>query len=158
MPSCCPQTGTWCHIEIPTMSVERAKRFYGKVFGWTFQDVPQLNYTLYQTKEGGLGGGLFNPPPGIPRQIVNYLLVNEIEPALAQIEEHGGRTVTGKMQVPGAGWFALAADPDGNVFGIWKNAPVQAPAAIESPARRPARKPAAAKRSPTPRKRTDSKG
>jgi len=28
-----------------------------------------------------------------------------------------------KTEVPGAGWFALASDPDGNVIGLWKSAP-----------------------------------
>lgn len=28
------------HVEIPTRDLKRAKNFYGKVFGWTFQEMP----------------------------------------------------------------------------------------------------------------------
>jgi hypothetical protein len=59
----------------------------------------------------------------MPKQIVNYILVNEIEPVLARIARNGGQQVKEKTEVPGAGWFALATDPEGNVIGLWKSAP-----------------------------------
>jgi predicted enzyme related to lactoylglutathione lyase len=59
----------------------------------------------------------------MPKQIVNYILVNEIEPVLARIKNNGGKQVKDKTEVPGAGWFALASDPDGNTIGLWKSAP-----------------------------------
>lgn len=113
--------GDWCHIEIPISDLERAKRFYGEVLGWTFQDIPGMEYSLYRTSENGVGGGLWNPPPGVPRGVLNYALVDEIEPVLERIEKLGGRTLKATQEVPGAGWFAVAADPDGNPLGLWKN-------------------------------------
>ena len=118
------KTGMWCHIEIPVTDHARAKAFYSEVFGWTFQDVdmPGMKYTLYFTGEGGIGGGFMIPPEGAPKQIVNYILVDEIEPALERISQNGGKTIMPKQEVPQAGWFAIAADPDGNSIGIWKSA------------------------------------
>ena|SRR5712691_6743675 len=115
--------GMWCHVEIPSSDPKRSRTFYGEIFGWKFQDMPQMNYSIYETGEGGVGGGLWNPPPGMPRQIVNYILVKEIEPVLERIGRHGGKTIKERTEVPGAGWFALASDPDGNLIGIWKAAP-----------------------------------
>ena len=114
--------GVWCHIEIPTADTKKSKSFYGEVFGWKFQEMPGMDYSMYETREGGIGGGVWNPPPGMPRQVVNYILVNEIEPVLQKIGRNGGKTVKEKTEVPQAGWFALVTDPDGNLFGIWKSA------------------------------------
>ena len=49
--------------------------------------------------------------------------MDEIEPVAEKAEQSGGAVVVPKQEVPGIGWFSLLADPDGNVFGIWKNAP-----------------------------------
>ena len=114
--------GVWCHIEIPSSDPKKSKSFYGEVFGWKFQDMPGMDYSTYETREGGIGGGLWNPPPGMPRQVVNYILVNEIEPVLQKIGRNGGKTIKEKTEIPHAGWFALVTDPDGNLFGIWKSA------------------------------------
>ena len=35
--------GAWCHIEIPTAKREESKKFYGGVFGWTFNHIPEMN-------------------------------------------------------------------------------------------------------------------
>jgi predicted enzyme related to lactoylglutathione lyase len=32
--------GDWCHVELLTDDRERAKRFYGAVFGWRLDDLP----------------------------------------------------------------------------------------------------------------------
>ncbi|MCC6741894.1 MAG: VOC family protein [Planctomycetia bacterium] len=133
-----PKPGAWCHIEIPTTSPKKAKDFYGALFGWTFRDVPELNYVIFSTGEGGVGGGLWNPPQGIPRQITNYVLVEDVRAMADKVVSLGGKTVTPRTEVPGHGWFALVADPDGNVLGLWQSAPRTAPA----PAKRASKKPA----------------
>ncbi|MBI4612211.1 MAG: VOC family protein [Planctomycetes bacterium] len=148
--------GMWCHVEIPVRDVERAKRFYGDIFNWKFNDVPALQYTLFETGEGSLGGGLFTPPPEVPHQIVNYILVDSIEPVMQRIQIRGGRTIKDKTEIPGTGWYALVTDPDGNVFGLWKTARLPAP--VDEP-HRPSQKTAsraqAKKRpaKPSPKKR-----
>jgi predicted enzyme related to lactoylglutathione lyase len=32
--------GDWCHVELLTGDREAAKRYYGAVFGWRFDDIP----------------------------------------------------------------------------------------------------------------------
>lgn len=118
--------GMWCHIEIPSTDPERTKSFFGDVFGWTFQDVPlgsDGTYTLYMTGEGGIGGGIWNPPEGMPRQMVNYIWVEDLAPIRKKAEKAGGKVLLEEQEVPGTGWFSLIADPDGNVFGAWKQNP-----------------------------------
>ncbi len=43
-----PNFGSFVHIDLPATDLARAKRFYGEVFGWKFQDVPDMNYTLFE--------------------------------------------------------------------------------------------------------------
>lgn len=125
-----PKPGAWCHIEIPTSSPRKAKEFYGALFGWTFRDVPELDYVIFSTGEGAIGGGLWNPPPGIPRQITNYVSVEDVRGMVEKVVALGGRTIAPRTEVPGHGWFALVADPDGNILGLWQSArgPEAAPA------------------------------
>jgi predicted enzyme related to lactoylglutathione lyase len=114
--------GVICHVEIPSDDVGSARQFFADVFGWTFEEMPmgEGTYTMYQTRQGGIGGGITTPPPGAPKQVVNYILVNDIAPVLEQVRRAGGDVVTPTMEIPGAGWMAHFTDPDGNVFGLWK--------------------------------------
>jgi hypothetical protein len=114
--------GVICHVEIPADDVSSSKEFYNEVFGWSFQDFPmeQGTYAMYQTRQGGIGGGIMTPPQGAPKSIVNYILVDEIEPILEQIQGQGGAVMLPKTQVGDMGWMALFTDPSGNVLGLWK--------------------------------------
>ena len=114
--------GMWCHVEFTSGNPERARSFFNGVFGWKFTDMPQLSYMLYDTGPGGIGGGMCKAEAGQHPHVVNYILVDEIEPTLEKIERHGGKTVRPKTEVPGAGWLALFSDPDGIVHGLWKPA------------------------------------
>ena len=124
--------GAWCHIEIPAASVEAAKRFYGGLFGWKFSESPAMKYTLFNTGEGEIGGGLFTPPPGTPRQITGYVTVGDLEASAKKVRALGGRVATDRMEVPGFGCFRIVADPDGNSFGLWQS--------MHAPTKRGARK------------------
>ena len=72
------------YIEFPTTDIEATKRFYSEIFGWKFQDMPMPagTYSLFETGEGGLGGGIWNPPEGMPRQTINYLAVDDLDAVL----------------------------------------------------------------------------
>ncbi len=135
--------GSWCHIEIPVASPKNAKKFYGELFGWTFRDVPELNYVMFSAGDGSIGGGLWNPPAGIPRLVTNYISVEDVGAMVARVQARGGKLVNPRTEVPGHGWFALVADPDGNVIGLWQNAPKPAAA---SPKKRVAKKKAAVRK------------
>jgi len=118
-----PQEGTWCHVEIPVEDPEAAKRFYGEVFGWQFQDHPEMGYTTYTTREGGVGGGIMKRPAEVPQQMVNYVLVEDIPAALGRIENHGGKVVQPETAVGTFGAMAWVTDPDGNLFALWRSNP-----------------------------------
>ncbi len=116
--------GVICHVEIPADDVGSSKQFYTEVFGWSFQDLPmdQGVYAMYETRKGGIGGGIMTPLQGAPKSIVNYILVDQIEPILEQILSQGGDVLLPKTQVGDMGWMAHFMDPSGNVLGLWKTA------------------------------------
>ena len=47
------------------------------------------------------------------------MAVDDLEKYLARAEELGGRRVMGPMSIEGTGAFAMFADPDGNVLGLF---------------------------------------
>lgn len=112
--------GDLCHFEIPVKDTNRAKAFYGEVFGWKFEDVPQMEYTLFTTPGKVVGGGFFKPSEQMPDKVVNYLTVDSIEQSAKQVEAHGGKTLSPKIEVPGHGFFMHVLDSEGNLLALWQ--------------------------------------
>ena len=112
--------GDICHFEIPIQDKERAKAFYGEVFGWKFNDVAEMDYTLFETPGKNVGGGLFKPDDKMPNKVVNYLTVNSIEATAKKVEQLGGKTLTPKLEVPGHGFFMHILDSEGNLLSLWQ--------------------------------------
>jgi predicted enzyme related to lactoylglutathione lyase len=123
-------TGRVVHFEIPFDDGERARSFYKDVFGWQLMDVPELSYTLVTTGPSGdqgptepgfIGGGMTQRggPNTAPTVVID---VEDIDAALAEIEQHGGRRLVERQPVGEMGWSAYFADPEGNTVGLWQSA------------------------------------
>ena len=121
------------HFEIPADDLDRARRFYGSVFGWEIQHIPDLDYTLATTvpvdaatqlpaEAGAINGGLFQRSAGMPSTPVLMLDVDSVDDALKQVEAAGGTVVRPRTEIPGMGAFAYFADPEGNTLGLFENA------------------------------------
>jgi predicted enzyme related to lactoylglutathione lyase len=104
------------HWELMVRDVERAKAFYGRVFGWTFGSYSP-EYTQIETG-GTPEGGMMPKPPSAPTPSLNvYFQVDDIERTLREVVEAGGMVVVPRMEIP-PGWFAMFLDPDGIAIGI----------------------------------------
>jgi len=121
------------HFEIPANDPKRAGEFYNKAFGWMVNPMPEMNYTMIGTtpsdengmpqKPGAINGGM--PKRGEPiKQTVVTIQVQNIEDSLAKIERLGGKRVGEKMPVGNMGFAAYFTDTEGNVVGLWQNAPM----------------------------------
>ncbi|AXJ08357.1 VOC family protein [Arthrobacter sp. PM3] len=118
------------HFEIPADDEDRARQFYSSVFGWGFQVMPEMEYSLAMTTPmdetgrpavaGSINGGLFRR--GELTAPVVTIDVDDIDAALAEIAARGGSVFRAKMEVPGMGWNAYFKDSEGNVVGLWQNA------------------------------------
>ena len=69
---------------------------------------------------------MFRPIPG-PRSWVHYVHVDSLDDTLERIVELGGSVVRPKTAVPKAAWYAVVADPEGNIFAIWQADPLAMP-------------------------------
>ena len=109
-------------FEIPADDLERAKTFYGKLFGWKINAMPHMpDYLHIDT-----GGPDASPDGGMmvrkhPQQaITNYILVPSAAKAAAKVVKLGGKICAPKMAVPKMGYFVVIQDTENNAFAVWE--------------------------------------
>jgi predicted enzyme related to lactoylglutathione lyase len=115
--------GDFTHIEIPADDLERAKRFYGELFGWPFQAAPGFEgYEMFTLPSGGeqLGGAIGQRGTMAPQQVRDYIEVSSIDETLPRVPDVGGTVLEEKREVPGMGWYAVIRDSEGNELGLWE--------------------------------------
>lgn len=128
------------HLDLTTGDVAAAKKFYGAIFDWQFEDFPAMNWTGIRVGDG-VGGGL--GPKQTPEQATAwtaYVGVDSVDKTVAKAAAAGATILVPKMEVPGMGWLALFTDPQGATVGIWESVPPPPPP--------PAKKAAPAKKAP----------
>jgi predicted enzyme related to lactoylglutathione lyase len=109
-------------FEIPADKLERAKKFYGSLFGWTIKPFPGMtDYCHIDT-----GGGDDTPDGGLmvrkhPEQpITNYVAVSSVDKSAAKVEKLGGKICKPKTAVPQMGYFVICQDTEDNMFALWE--------------------------------------
>lgn len=116
------------HFEIPADDVERAQKFYSKLFGWKiekFTGPTPMEYWEVTTgaekgEMGTLGGGMMKRQAP-QQQITVYIDVPSVDEYVDKVTKLGGKVCFPKMAVPGMGYFAVCLDPENNGFGIWES-------------------------------------
>jgi len=111
------------HVEIPVKNLKRAKEWYGKVFGWTFQDAGK-DYALWNAPGGGTGGGLYLVKKIPAKSAMRvYIEVDDVDAKLKQIKKGRGKVVVPKKEVPTFGWWAAFTEPQGAELFLWQAMP-----------------------------------
>ncbi|MBL3643513.1 VOC family protein [Peribacillus frigoritolerans] len=122
--------GRIVHFEIHVNDMERAKTFYGEVFGWSFQDwsdyagMPYFGAVTGKENEHGIDGALMQRQSAPPEthQALNAFActigVENYDLTEAKIIENGGTLAMPKFALPGMAWQGYYIDPEGNTFGI----------------------------------------
>jgi|SRR6185312_16628947 len=109
---------TIVHFELPSADVDRAKGFWGGVFGWAFGGMTEpFVYLMTEGEEpvGAIYQDEDNPGSGP----VVYMATDDIDATLAKVGEHGGEAGE-KQAIPGIGWFARCKDTEGNAFSLFQ--------------------------------------
>lgn len=99
--------------------------FYAKVFDWTVEDVPQMDYRFMKTgSDIGINGGILKPPrpEPWPGNMLCYIDVDDLAAYRDKIVAAGGKIHVEEQAVPGYGTFSLFTDPEGRMMGLWKSA------------------------------------
>lgn len=118
------------HFEIGCQNSESTRRFYGELFGWTFENYggAQMVTNLGPSWDGGPAkspgiAGHINSLGHPPHQYVTiYAQVSDPKATLEHAVKLGGKVIVPVTEVPGMGHFAWFADPEGNCIGLWKAA------------------------------------
>jgi|SRR5581483_1480829 len=111
------------HFELFASDVERGRRFYEQVFGWTFEIGGPPDFYLISTgpaSDPGLTQGLIAKRSGPAAQgpLNSFrctISVRSITASVAAIQAAGG-TIRGRIaDIPGVGKVAEFADTEGNI-------------------------------------------
>ena len=119
------------HFEIHAADVGQAKAFYGGLFGWRFDAMPDGDEVDYHLIEGdgigieqGLSGGLMRrvgdtPEPGSPiRGGTMTFEVADCDECYAWALANGGAEALPPTDYPNIGRCAYVEDGQGNVVGM----------------------------------------
>ena len=76
------------------------------MFGWTYQEIPEMDYTIFNSGEGGIGGGMMKRSEQSPPHPVNYMQCDDLDATIERVTNNGGTIVVPKMEVGDVGWMA----------------------------------------------------
>jgi len=115
---------TIVHFDLPADNVDRAKKFYEKLFEWKFNQVPMPTpFFLIETKDlnGNPGVGAGMGERKLPEQrTMNYIGVLSVEEYITKVKKLGGNIIMQRTAVAGWGYLAICVDTENNNFGLWQ--------------------------------------
>ncbi|MEH0937671.1 VOC family protein [Micromonospora psammae] len=116
---------TW--FEIGTDRPDEAERFYGELFGWTFEEQGAANGGSYRVTGAGAGegiGGAIRATDGTtPNYAVFYAEVADVAETCRRAEAAGGKVLIPVRTAPSGLSFAHLLDPAGNHLGVFTPPP-----------------------------------
>ncbi|GAA2156252.1 hypothetical protein FHX52_4181 [Humibacillus xanthopallidus] len=116
--------GTPCWADVMVDDLDAARRFYGALFGWTFEDLPaEAGGYVMARKDGHVVAGAMAKNPDDPGQVsawTLYLATDDVDAAAKRAATSGGIFFLGPMDVLDVGRIAVGADPAGAAYGLWQ--------------------------------------
>ncbi len=117
------------HFEVIGKDPDRLRRYYGDLFGWTFETPSPVAKEVSEADSygfldlvtaadgtgirGGIGGGA-----SYDSHAVFYVGVENVEAALQRAERLGGTRVMGPATSPNGLVVGHFTDPDGTLIGV----------------------------------------
>jgi predicted enzyme related to lactoylglutathione lyase len=113
------------HFAINADDVPRARRFYERVFGWTFSAWGPPKFFQIQTSAAGEPAGAMGALQGrrelvAGRRTVAFectISVSSIDDTAKAVLENGGQVLIPKSVIVGVGTLMFFQDTEGNAFG-----------------------------------------
>ena len=111
--------GTFSWVELATSDADAAKRFYGELFGWDYEDsdIPDGGtYTMVKLGDRYVAGLMASEQPP---HWNSYISVDSVDEAVKKAADAGGQTLD-PFDVMGAGRMAVVTDPTGAPVCLWE--------------------------------------
>src|SRR5918992_5418064 len=131
--------GVPCWVDVSEPDPEAALDFYGRLFGWQFEDVmpPGSDSRYFIAQAEASGWSMFDSSGGARRGDVaavrsvpeaappmavwnTYFWVDSADEAASKVRDAGGGVVTEPFDFLDAGRVAVFTDPEGAAFGVWE--------------------------------------
>ena len=117
--------GAFSWAELATSDAAAAKKFYTRLFGWTFIDSPagpDMVYTRLQ-KNGKDAAALYQmraEQAGMPPNWSAYFTVSSADEAARRAQNAGAKILMAPFDVMEFGRMAVIQDPQGAFFSVWE--------------------------------------
>ena len=105
------------YIEFPAADIAATKAFYGRVFGWKFEDYGP-DYTSFN--DGRLSGGFTTDLEVAQGGALVVIYAADLGAMEAAVAAAGGAIVKPVFAFPGGRRFHFA-DPNGNQLAVWSD-------------------------------------
>ncbi|MEO6324166.1 MAG: VOC family protein [Thermoanaerobaculia bacterium] len=118
--------GAFCWIELGTNDQAASKEFYGKLFGWIFEDLPMgpdSSYTTFKLKGKRVGAAYpldAAKQPGVPPHWMIYVATADADASVASGVALGGLVMAPAFDVHDFGRMAILKDPTGAAISLWQ--------------------------------------
>jgi predicted enzyme related to lactoylglutathione lyase len=110
--------------ELQTTDAPAAEGFYKAVVGWTTDKMGEgpLTYTIFNAGKGGVGGMPILDAADVAAGPLwmGYIGVEDVDAHAAKVTAAGGVIHIPPTDIPGVGRFAMATDPQGAAFTLFK--------------------------------------
>lgn len=117
--------GTFSWVDLGTTDPDSAKRFYGGLFGWTFDDMPAgpgMTYSMCKLN-GQEVSALYKMGPemqGMPPHWASYITVDNVDDYTKKVTANGGKVLKEPFDVMDVGRMSVIQDPSGGTVCFWQ--------------------------------------
>lgn len=110
-------------FEIYVQDMPRARAFYETVLGTTLSALPSPEIEMWafpMSMDASGASGALVKAPGVPSggSTMVYFTCDDCAVEGGRVADAGGKVQRDKMSIGQYGFIVLAADPDGNMFGL----------------------------------------
>jgi uncharacterized protein len=131
--------GVPCWVDVSEPDPDAAVEFYGRLFGWEFEDVmppgsegeyliarhEAASSSIFDTsgtkRRGDVGAVRSIPDRAPPAAMWNtYFWVDSADEVASKVRDAGGRVITDPVDFTDAARVAVVTDPEGAAFGLWE--------------------------------------
>ena len=109
--------------DLKARDVEAEKRFYGELFGWTFEKSDDGRYEHIKAGDELIGGlHKVDGNGALPTHWLGYVAVDDVKATLNRMASQQGKVHRPLTEVENVGTFAVVEDPTGATLAPWKTA------------------------------------